>query len=257
MSASVPSVARPEQRAEAPSARRACRVAIISDGSARWAEARGLTIADGHEVAADTVIARIADARELGVEQLTLYAFSTENWMRPHEEVRELFLMLARRIAADTPKLHAQGIRVQFIGRRDRGGRELADRMRTAEAMTAHNDRLRVFIAIDYGARDEIVKAARRFEGGSEAEFGALLGVPGMEDPDLVIRTSGELRLSNFLLWQSAYSELVFRDELWPDFDRRALEESLATYERRRRRFGGREKLLAPVLSGTLDHLSA
>ncbi|HEY2718382.1 MAG TPA: polyprenyl diphosphate synthase [Solirubrobacteraceae bacterium] len=232
-------------------------MAIISDGSARWAEARGLTIADGHEAAADTVIARIADARDLGVEQLTLYAFSTENWTRPHEEVRELFSMLARRIAADTPKLHAQGVRVQFIGRRDRGGEQLAEQMRIAEALTARNAGMRVFVAFDYGARDEIVRAARRFEGSSEAEFGALLGVPEMEDPDLVIRTSGELRMSNFLLWQTAYSELVFRNELWPDFDRRALEESLATYEHRRRRFGGREQVLAPVSSGELDQIGA
>jgi undecaprenyl diphosphate synthase len=222
-----------------------------SDGSARWAEARGLTIADGHEAAADTVIARIADARALGVEQLTLYAFSTENWARPGEEVRELFAMLARRIAADTQALHAQGVRVQFIGRRDRGGEDLAKQMQLAEMMTAGNTGLRVFVAVDYGGRDEIVKAARRFQGGGEAEFRALLGVPGMEDPDLVIRTSGELRMSNFLLWQAAYSELVFREELWPDFDRCALEESLATYERRQRRFGGRDEAQPSALTGS------
>jgi undecaprenyl diphosphate synthase len=258
MSASLRAVASSAPRAARErSAQRARCVAIISDGSARWAEARGLTIAEGHEAAANTVIARIADACDLGVEQLTLYAFSTENWTRPHDEVRELFAMLARRIAADTPALHAQGIRVQFIGRRDRGGEELTEQMRIAEALTAHNDRMRVFVAFDYGARDEIVKAARRFQGGGEAEFRALLGTPGMQDPDLVIRTSGELRLSNFLLWQAAYSELVFRDELWPDFDRRALEESLVTYERRRRRFGGRDEAVAPALSGLVDEITA
>lgn len=259
MSASLRAVAPSERRAAlAPPARGARRVAIISDGSARWAKARGLTIADGHEAAADTVVARIADARDLGIEQLTLYAFSTENWARPHEEVRELVAMLARRIAVDTPELHAQGVRVRFIGRRDRGGENLAEQMQIAEALTAGNDRLDVFVAFDYGGRDEIVEAARRFEGGGEAEFRALLGTPGMKDPDLVIRTSGELRLSNFLLWQAAYSELVFRDELWPDFDRRALEESLATYSRRQRRFGGRDEGPAPpALTGVLDELSA
>ncbi len=258
MFASLLAVSASDPRAElARSIRRARNVAIISDGSARWAEARGLTIADGHEVAADTVIARIADARELGIEQLTVYAFSTENWARPREEVRELFAMLARRIAADTQTLHEQGARVQFIGRRDRGGEDLAEQMQLAEARTARNTGLHVFVAVDYGGRDEIVKAARRFQGGGEAEFRTLLGVPGMEDPDLVIRTGGELRLSNFLLWQAAYAELVFRDELWPDFDRRALEESLATYERRRRRFGGRDEAPAPVFSGALDELSA
>lgn len=233
-------------------------MAIISDGSARWAEARGLSIAAGHETAADTVIARVADALDLGIEQLTLYAFSTENWARPREEVRELFAMLARRIAADTPALRAQDIRVQFIGRRDRGGKELVEQMEIAEAFTAHSVGMRLFVAIDYGGRDEIVEAARRFDEGGESEFRALLGVPGMEDPDLVIRTSGELRLSNFLLWQAAYSELVFRDELWPDFDRRALEESLATYERRRRRFGGRAgDVCTPISSGELGEVGA
>jgi undecaprenyl diphosphate synthase len=216
-------------------------VAIVSDGNARWAQARGLSIREGHEAAADTVIARVGDACELGLEELTLYAFSTENWTRPQAEIDELLAMLARRIAADTPRLHRLGVCVRFIGRRDRGGRELAAQMEIAEALTSENTTLEVFVAFDYGARDEIVKAASAFDGGGEAEFRALLGVPGMHDPDLVIRTSGEQRLSNFLLWQAAYSELVFRDELWPDFDRHALEASLATYAYRQRRFGGRE----------------
>ena len=215
-------------------------VAIVSDGSARWAEAHGLSIGEGHEAAADTVIARIGDACELGLEELTLYAFSTENWTRPRAEIDELLGMLVRRIAADSPALHRLGARVSFIGRRDRGGRELARQMEIAEELTIENSTIKVFVAFDYGARDEIVKAARLFDGGGEAEFRALLGVPGMHDPDLVIRTSGEQRLSNFLLWQAAYSELIFRDELWPDFDRHALEESLATYACRQRRFGGR-----------------
>jgi undecaprenyl diphosphate synthase len=215
-------------------------VAIVSDGSARWASAHGLSTSEGHEAAADTVLARIADAREFGIQELTLYAFSTENWGRPRSEVQALLAMLATRIARDTPALSDLGIRIQFIGRRDRGGRELALQMEAAEELTVENSSMSVVVAIDYGARDEILKAARAFDKGGEAEFRALLGAPGMHDPDVVIRTSGEQRLSNFLLWQAAYSELVFRDELWPDFSRQALEESLAVYASRQRRFGTR-----------------
>jgi undecaprenyl diphosphate synthase len=215
-------------------------VAIVSDGSARWASAHGLSTSEGHEAAADTVLARIADARELGIQELTLYAFSTENWGRPRSEVQALLAMLAMRIAKDTPALSKLGIRIQFIGRRDRGGRELALQMEAAEELTVENSSMSVVVAFDYGARDEILKAARAFDKGGEAEFRALLGAPGMHDPDLVIRTSGEQRLSNFLLWQAAYSELVFRDELWPDFSRQALEESLDVYASRQRRFGTR-----------------
>ena len=222
----------------------ATNVAIVSDGSARWAAAHGLSLREGHEAAADTVIARIADALELGVRQLTLYAFSTENWARPAEEVAALVAMLARRITADTPSLQEQGVRVQFIGRRDRAGETLASAMAEAELRTAHNTELEVFVAFDYGGRDEIVSAAERYEGGGEAEFARLLHAPGMHDPDLLIRTSGEQRLSNFLLWQAAYCELVFRSELWPDFGRPAFEECLAEYARRSRRFGAR---LTPV----------
>jgi undecaprenyl diphosphate synthase len=220
-------------------------VAIVSDGSARWAQARGLTIGAGHDAAADTVLARIADAIELGIEQLTLFAFSTENWARPGEEVAALLAMLAKRIAADTPALHAQGVRVRFIGRGDRAGDELARAMHASEALTAANDGLEVYVAFDYGGRDEILSAAERYRGGGEAEFASLLHCAEMRDPDLVIRTSGEKRLSNFLLWQAAYSEFVFRDELWPDFGRGAFEECLAEYAERTRRFGAREPLAA------------
>jgi undecaprenyl diphosphate synthase len=221
-------------------------VAIVSDGSARWAHARGLPISDGHEAAADTVVARIGDAIELGIEELTLYAFSTENWGRPGSEVMELLRMLARRIAADAPSLHELGVRIRFIGRRDRAGQALTEQMHAAEMLTAENLGLKVYVAFDYGGRDEIVRAALRFEGGGEEEFARLLHAPDMRDPDLVIRTSGEQRLSNFLLWQAAYSELVFRMELWPDFGRIALEECLEEYSQRRRRFGGRD-LAVPV----------
>ncbi len=215
-------------------------VAIVSDGSARWAEARGLSIRDGHEAAANTVLARVADALELGVRQLTLYAFSTENWARPPLEVSALVAMLARRIATDTPSLHAQGVRVQFIGRRERAGDALLRAMCEAEQLTEENRALEMYVAFDYGGRDEIISAAERYRGGGEAEFARLLHAPGMHDPDLLIRTSGEQRLSNFLLWQAAYSELIFRRELWPDFDRGAFVDCLQEYSERSRRFGAR-----------------
>jgi undecaprenyl diphosphate synthase len=223
------------------------RVAIVSDGNARWAAARGLSVAEGHAAAADTVIARILDAIELGIEQLTLYAFSTENWARPVSEVQALMAMLAERIARDTPVLGAHDVRVGFIGRRDRAGTALAEAMREAERRTSENDGLRVYVAFDYGGREEIVRAAERYQGGGERQFAALLGGPGMLDPDLVIRTSGEQRLSNFLLWQSAYAELLFREEMWPDFTRACLEECIGEYARRQRRFGARED--APAAS--------
>jgi len=215
-------------------------VAIISDGNARWAQARGLTVGEGHEAAADTVIARTHDAAELGVEQLTVYSFSTENWTRPAEEVNGLISLLGRRIETDTPGLHAAGVRLRFVGRRQTLSAQLAERMRWAEAMTAHNTRMALFIAFNYGGRAEIVDAARRFGGSTEEEFRELLYAPEMRDPDVMIRTGAEHRLSNYLLWQSAYSELVFREELWPDFTREAFEDSLAEFSERSRRFGGR-----------------
>jgi undecaprenyl diphosphate synthase len=215
-------------------------VAIVSDGSARWAQRRGRPIGYGHEAAADTAIARIGDAIELGVRELTLYAFSTENWARADSEVQGLLSLLARRIDADTPVLHAQEVRINFIGRRDRAGDELVGAIGRAEELTKTNLGLRLYVAFDYGGRHEIARAAERYRGGGEAEFAKLLYAPEMHDPDLVIRTSGEQRLSNFLLWRAAYAELVFRDELWPDFGRAALEESLAQYATRRRRFGAR-----------------
>jgi undecaprenyl diphosphate synthase len=225
--------------------RRARYVAIVSDGSARWAQAHGLEIRAGHNAAADTVLARIADAADLGIEELTLYAFSTENWARPAEEVEVLLHMLAKRIEADTPGLHKQGVRVRFIGRRDRAGDELACAMHGSETLTATNSGLAVYVAFDYGGRDEILTAAERYHGGGEAEFAKLMHCAEMHDPDLVIRTSGEKRLSNFLLWQAAYSELVFRDELWPDFTRVAFQECLAEYGERSRRFGRRDSGVA------------
>ena len=215
-------------------------VAIITDGNGRWARAHGVSVNDGHDAGADTVKARLRDAAELGVKELTVYSFSTENWSRPPEEVQGLMDMFARRIASETPELHQEGVRMRFIGRRERISQGLIEQMRWAEALTEGNRRITLFVAFNYGGRAEILDAARRFKGGTEEEFRNCLYAPEMHDPDLIIRTSGEQRLSNYLLWQSAYSELVFRSELWPDFTRAALEESLAEFSRRRRRFGRR-----------------
>jgi undecaprenyl diphosphate synthase len=215
-------------------------VAIITDGNGRWAQQRGLPVVEGHRAGADTVKARLRDAAELGVEELTVFSFSTENWARPAEEVAGLMRMFGERIDAETPELDAEGVRMRFIGRREGVAPGLVERMERAEETTAKNDRIALFVAFNYGGRAEIVDAARTFEGDSEEEFRRLLYAPEMHDPDLLIRTSGEQRVSNYLLWQCAYSELVFRDELWPDFGREAFEQSLAEFEARGRRFGRR-----------------
>jgi undecaprenyl diphosphate synthase len=215
-------------------------VAIITDGNGRWASQRGLPTVDGHRAGADTLKARLRDAAELGIEELTVYSFSTENWSRPEEEVRGLLEMMGERIGSETPELKAEGVRMRYIGRREGLDPALVERMRWSEEETAANDRIVLYVAFNYGGRAEILDAARRFDGETEEEFHRLLYAPEMHDPDLLIRTSGEQRLSNYLLWQCAYSELVFRDELWPDFDRAALEASLREYETRQRRFGSR-----------------
>lgn len=215
-------------------------VAIITDGNGRWAEQRGLPVADGHRAGADTVKARLRDAVELGIEELTVFSFSTENWARPSAEVEGLMQMFGERIDAETPELHEEGVRMRFLGRREGVAGDLVERMRWAEETTAKNNRIALFVAFNYGGRAEIVDAARSFKGNSEEEFRQHLYAPEMHDPDLLIRTSGEQRTSNYLLWQCAYSELVFRDELWPDFDREAFEQSLREFEQRRRRFGRR-----------------
>jgi undecaprenyl diphosphate synthase len=215
-------------------------VAIITDGNGRWAKQRGLPTVEGHRAGADTVKARLRDAVELGIEELTVFSFSTENWSRPAEEVEGLMAMFGERIDAETPELNAEGVRMRFVGRREGVAPALVERMEWAEATTAGNGRITLFVAFNYGGRAEIVDAARRFEGGDEEEFRRQLYAPEMHDPDLLIRTSGEQRISNYLLWQCAYAELVFRDELWPDFDRAALEQCLAEFEARQRRFGTR-----------------
>jgi undecaprenyl diphosphate synthase len=215
-------------------------VAIITDGNGRWAEQRGLPTVEGHRAGADTVKARLRDAVELGIEELTVFSFSTENWSRPAEEVAGLMAMFGERLEAETPELDDEGVRMRFLGRREGVAAELVERMDWAEQTTAGNERITLFVAFNYGGRTEIVDAARGFEGGSEEEFRRRLYTPEMHDPDLLIRTSGEQRISNYLLWQCAYSELVFRDELWPDFGRGALEECLREFEARQRRFGAR-----------------
>jgi undecaprenyl diphosphate synthase len=215
-------------------------VAIITDGNGRWARARGLPVLAGHEAGADVVRARLRDAVELGIEELTVYSFSTENWNRPQAEVNGLMAMFAERIDRETPELDEQGVRMRFVGRRQGLAPDLTRRMDWAEGKTAGNRRITLFVAFNYGGRAEILDAARSFTGESEEDFRRHLYAPDMHDPDLLIRTSGEMRLSNYLLWQCAYSEFVFRDELWPDFSREAFEASLAEYSARRRRFGGR-----------------
>ncbi len=215
-------------------------VAIITDGNGRWAQQRGLPVIEGHKAGADVVKERLRDAAELGIEELTVFSFSTENWSRPKEEVEGLVRMLGERIESETPELDQEGVRMRFIGRREGVGPELAERMAWAEETTAANERIVLYVAFNYGGRAEIVDAARSFQGDSEEQFRRHLYAPEMHDPDLLIRTSGERRVSNYLLWQCAYSELVFRDELWPDFGRVALEESLEEFESRQRRFGAR-----------------
>ncbi len=225
---------------ESPLAGTARHVAIIIDGNGRWARQRRLSIRAGHDAGADNLKARLRDAVELGIEQLTVFSFSTENWLRPIEEVQGLVSVLARRIAQETPELHRHSVRMRFIGRRDGVARELCEAMARAEALTADNRLITLFIAVNYGGRAEIVDAAGRMRTPTEEDFRGGLYAPDMHDPDLIIRTGGERRLSNFLLWQSAYSELVFSDRLWPDFTRADLERALAEFSARQRRFGGR-----------------
>ncbi|MBV9838733.1 MAG: di-trans,poly-cis-decaprenylcistransferase [Solirubrobacterales bacterium] len=216
-------------------------VAIITDGNGRWAKRQGLPVVAGHEAGADTVKARLRDAVDLGIEELTVYSFSTENWNRPPDEVSALMGMMGRRIELETPELHAEGVRMRFVGRRsDPVPGALIERMQWAERLTAANRRITLFVAFNYGGRAEIIDAARTFNDGGEEDFRRHLYAPEMHDPDLIIRTSGEQRSSNFLLWQGSYAELIFRPELWPDFSRQAFEQSLEEFASRRRRFGGR-----------------
>ena len=216
------------------------RVAIIMDGNARWAKREGVPTIAGHKAGVDTLKQTVKDAVKLGIEELTVYAFSTENWTRPDDEVSGLMALFAERIESETPELDEEGVRIRYVGRRDDIDADLVRRMEWSEAETAANTRLSLFVAFNYGGRAEILDAAARYEGGGEEEFAKHLYAPDMNEPDLLIRTSGEHRLSNFLLWQTAYSELVFTDTLWPDFDEAALAAALAEFDARERRFGAR-----------------
>jgi len=215
-------------------------VAIITDGNGRWAQQRGLPVIEGHKAGADVVQERLRDAVEFGVKEMTVYSFSTENWTRPKQEVDGLMAMFSERIDSETPELKEEGVRMRFIGRREGISEELTERMDWAEAETGANERITLFVAFNYGGRAEILDAAAAYDGGGEEAFAGHLYAPEMHDPDLLIRTSGEQRISNYLLWQCAYSEFVFRDELWPDFSREAFRASLDEYEERQRRFGAR-----------------
>ena len=222
-------------------------VAIIMDGSGRWAAERGVSVADGHRAGSRALRPIVETAIDLGIESLAVFAFSTENWTRPADEVQALMEIFGETIDRELPDLAAQGVRTRFVGRRDRAPRELREKMRGLEDATAEKDRLQLWIAFDYGGRAELVEAARRIaESGIDPEeidedvFASHLYEPELPDPDLLIRTSGELRISNFLLWQSAYAELLFTDTLWPDFGPQELRAAIEDYASRRRRFGGR-----------------
>jgi undecaprenyl diphosphate synthase len=222
-------------------------VAIIMDGNGRWARRRGLPTAAGHRAGTRALRRTVEAAIGLGIHHIVVYAFSTENWSRPQDEVDALMEIFGETIERELPDLAEQGVRVRFIGRRDRAPEKLRARMESMEDRTELNGKLGLWIAFDYGGRAELVEAARRIaESGvdpreiDENVLAANLYAPELPDPDLLIRTSGELRISNFMLWQLAYAELVFVDRLWPDFDERDLRQALTEYAQRRRRFGGR-----------------
>jgi undecaprenyl diphosphate synthase len=235
---------------EAPSvdrARTARSIAIVMDGNARWARRRGLPVIAGHRAGTRAARRAIQACLDLGIESLCIFAFSTENWSRSADEVEAIMELFGDTIRRELPDLMRQRVRVRFVGRRDRAPATVKALMEDVELETAGNDRLQLWIAFDYGGRAEIVQAARRLvEEGvdprdiDENAIASRLYAPEMPEPDLLIRTSGELRVSNFLLWQLAYSELVFVDTLWPDFDDRDLRRALDEYAGRRRRFGGR-----------------
>ena len=222
-------------------------VAIIMDGNGRWASERDVPVAEGHRAGSRALRPVVESAIDLGIDSLAVYAFSTENWSRDVDEVAALMEIFAETIDRELEDLAAQGVRCRFVGRRDRAPDWLLAKMEHLESATADRAKLQLWIAFDYGGRAEIVDAARRLlESGSdpdevdEAALSACLYEPEMPDPDLVIRTSGERRISNFLLWQSAYAEYVFTDTLWPDFGPEELRTAIEEYARRRRRFGGR-----------------
>ncbi|HEY7458586.1 MAG TPA: isoprenyl transferase [Xanthobacteraceae bacterium] len=235
------------ERADAP-----VHVAIIMDGNGRWAAARGLPRAEGHRRGVEALRRAVRNAGDLGVKVLTIYSFSTENWTRPAQEIDDLMGLIKRFVREDLAELHRAGVRVRVIGDRQGLDPEILGLIGEAEELTRANDRLMLVVAFNYGGRQELARAAQRLA--AEAAAGRLdpakidanalerrLDTAGIPDPDLIIRTSGEQRLSNFLLWQSAYAEFVVLSVYWPDFDRAAFEEAIAEFRRRERRFGGLE----------------
>ena len=219
-------------------------VAIVMDGNGRWASARGLGVADGHRAGSRALRPIVETAIDLGIGSLAVYAFSTENWSRPGDEVAALMDIFGETIDRELVDLAKEGVRTRFVGRRDRAPEWLQAKLMDLERATETESRLNLWIAFDYGGRAELVEAARRIaESGEEVDeetFARYLYAPEMPDPDLVIRTSGELRVSNFLLWQSAYAEFVFTETLWPDFGPDEFRAAIEDYASRRRRFGGR-----------------
>jgi undecaprenyl diphosphate synthase len=225
-------------------------VAIIMDGNGRWAAARGLPRGEGHRRGVEALRRTVRAAGDLGIEILTIFSFSSENWSRPPAEIRELMTLLRRFIRNDLADLHRSGVRVRIIGEREDLDPEIRNLLDEAETLTRGNDKLILVVAFNYGARAEIARAAQRMAAAVAAgdlavsavtadKLASYLDAPDLPDPDLIIRTSGEQRLSNFLLWQAAYSELVFVPTYWPDFDRSTLESAITEYFRRERRFGG------------------
>jgi undecaprenyl diphosphate synthase len=225
-------------------------VAIIMDGNGRWAAARGLPRGEGHRRGVEALRRTVRAAGDIGIDILTIFSFSSENWSRPPAEIRELMTLLRRFIRNDLADLHRNGVKVRIIGERENLDPEIRNLLEEAETLTRGNDKLILVVAFNYGARAEIARAAQRMAAAVAAgdlavsavtadKLASYLDAPDLPDPDLIIRTSGEQRLSNFLLWQAAYSELVFVPTYWPDFDRAALESAIAEYHRRERRFGG------------------
>jgi len=236
---------RPAPEPELPEVARS--IAIIMDGNARWARSRGLPVLAGHSAGTRALRRTVEACLDVGVDSLAVFAFSTENWNRPDDEVRGLLDLLAETIRREFPDMGRMGVRVRFVGRRDRCSPSILTLIEDTERDTAANEALTLWICFDYGGRAELVEAARRLvrdgvaaEDVDEAALVARLSAPDMPEPDLVIRTSGEQRLSNFLLWQTAYSEYVFMPTLWPDFGEEPLRKALAEYAGRRRRFGAR-----------------
>ena len=225
-------------------------VAIIMDGNGRWAAARGLPRVEGHRRGVEALRRTVRAAGDLGISFLTIFSFSSENWSRPPSEITDLMGLLRRFIRKDLAELHNSNVRVRIIGEREDLDPDIGRLLDEAEDLTRHNTGLVLVVAFNYGARQEIARAARRAAADvaagklaadaiTDETLATYLDAPDVPDPDLIIRTSGEQRLSNFLMWQAAYSELVFIPTFWPDFDRRALEEAILEFHRRERRFGG------------------